>query len=545
MAGGRGSSHKKQKKRLSNENQRQRQSSTEEQILAWVDEGTSLEPFSFSAPLSANHVFMEQDSSSPCEGPSPPTQAHNTSSCLSSVDVSASRAHPEEVPAILIPVSELAVEFTAISGERNSVSPEDDFSSLNLVLRQPPPVHNVAEGANPAPSMQHALLNVNPQSHGSSPPVSDGFLGVTGPEVPKPGAGKAIISESARKYSVDKGGRLPHVQEMHQESAAVIDEIALPTRKRFGKAAARKTTDVLGVELHCHSRCSDGGLTPRELVVRAAKLGVRIIALTDHDTMSGVDEAIREGLARGIRVIAGVEISAFTTMGTGTTVPSEAPVHILGYYSGGGPLLAAREELERQLASIREGRFHRAREMLKKLEALGAPVRWQRVSEIAGPGVAPGRVHVAKALLEAGHVASLKDAFDNLLRDHGPAYARGAELPAEEAVDLIRRTGGVAVLAHPWSLKGVALPRLLRRLSAAGLFGIEVFGDKRLKTGPDYVGLAKEHGLLPLGGSDFHGLPGKAREREVGSVAVPLPVLLILITELQRVWRQSLGPTSV
>ncbi|KAL0384483.1 UNVERIFIED_CONTAM: hypothetical protein Sradi_2842600 [Sesamum radiatum] len=131
---------------------------------------------------------------------------------------------------------------------------------------------------------------------------------------------------------------------------------------------------------------------------------------------------------------------------------------------------------------IRDGRFLRAKNIVSKLNKLKLPVKWENVTKIAGKGVAPGRLHIARAMLEAGHVENLKQAFARYLYDGGPAYSTGSEPVAEETVKLIHETGGIAVLAHPWALKNPAA--IIRRLKDAGLHGIEAYrSDGKLSGG--------------------------------------------------------------
>ncbi|GAB4853220.1 hypothetical protein Ancab_017408 [Ancistrocladus abbreviatus] len=246
-----------------------------------------------------------------------------------------------------------------------------------------------------------------------------------------------------------------------------------------------RASDKVSIELHCHSICSDGFLSPRALVEKAHQNGVKVLALTDHDTMSGIPEALEVARRYGIKIIPGVEIS--TIFSLREDLASEEPVHILAYYSGCGPT------------------------------RLKMPLKWEHVTKIAGSGVAPGRLHVARALVEAGHVENLKQAFTRYLYDGGPAYSKGSEPSAEEAVQLICETGGLAVLAHPWALKN-PIP-IIKRLKEAGLHGIEVYrSDGKLAV---YSDLADAYGLVKLGGSDYHGRGGH-NESPLGSVSLPV-----------------------
>lgn len=288
----------------------------------------------------------------------------------------------------------------------------------------------------------------------------------------------------------------------------------------------RAVDNNVAFELHSHSNFSDGYFSPSKLVERAHCNGVKVLALTDHDTMSGIPEAIETARRFGLKIIPGVEISTiFSQRGS----ESGEPVHILAYYSSCGP--SKYEELENFLANIRDGRFLRAKDMILKLNKLKLPLKWEHVAKIAGKGVAPGRLHVARAMVEAGHVENLKQAFARYLYDGGPAYSTGSEPPAEVAVQLIHRTGGLAVLAHPWALKNPAA--IIRKLKDVGLHGLEVYrSDGKLVA---YSDLADTYGLLKLGGSDYHGRGGHG-ESELGSVKLPVLVLNDFLKVARPIW---------
>ena len=259
-------------------------------------------------------------------------------------------------------------------------------------------------------------------------------------------------------------------------------------------------------DLHTHSTISDGILPPAELVNQAAAAGVTYLALTDHDSTEGLEEA-REAAAQhpGLTLIPGIEVS--------TDVP-EGEAHILGYLFD-----TENAELQATFASFRDDRVGRAMQMVENLERLGVPVGWERVAEIAGDG-AIGRPHIAQAMLEAGHVPSIRDAFDRYIGNDGPAYAGRRKMAPEEAIGLIRRYGGLPVLAHPDETPG--LEEMLSSLVEAGLAGIEVYyglypPDRRQQL----QSLADNHNLLALGGSDYHG-PGRAAECPIGGSNTPL-----------------------
>ncbi len=259
-------------------------------------------------------------------------------------------------------------------------------------------------------------------------------------------------------------------------------------------------------DLHLHSTVSDGLLSPTDLVHQTAAASVRIMALTDHDATNGIAEA--EAAAQdhpGLTFIPGIELS---------TNVANGEVHILGYF-----LNVADPELQRILAGFREDRIGRTRRMLDKLAELGVPLSWERVQEIAGDG-AIGRPHVAEAMLERGYVDTIREAFDRYLGRSGPAYVERNKLLPTEAIEIIRRFGGVSALAHP--REAPDLETLLPTLTEAGLTGMEVhYGLYPDDERAHFAALADAHRLLALGGSDYHG-PGRAAECPLGGSRTPL-----------------------
>lgn len=259
------------------------------------------------------------------------------------------------------------------------------------------------------------------------------------------------------------------------------------------------------VDLHTHSTASDGVLAPAQLVALAGERGLQVLGLTDHDTTAGLAEAGPAAAARGLRLIPGLELSTQVEAGE---------AHILGYFVD-----PAYPPLVEALAQFRDAREGRAQRMVERLAEAGAPVSYARVVEIAGGG-SIGRPHVARALVEAGHVVSINGAFDRYLVRGRPGYVERHRLVPPDAVRLVRAAGGVAVLAHPHSVAD--LDALLPELLAAGLGGIECYyGDYDELQQRDLLALAARHDLVPTGGTDFHG-PGLAHQRPLGDTVVPL-----------------------
>lgn len=256
------------------------------------------------------------------------------------------------------------------------------------------------------------------------------------------------------------------------------------------------------VDLHTHSTASDGRLSPAELVEEAVRRGVTVLALTDHDTMAGVPEAAAAAARAGVQFIPGVELN--------TDAP-QGELHVLGYLLSGEEGPFAELLLRRQ-----NNRRRRAHKMVEKLRALGAPVEMEAVERLADGGVI-GRPHVGQALVEAGHVADLREAFAKYIDRHGPAYVQRDEaFTAVDAINVILAAGGVPVLAHPGRLADEAY---IGPLIEAGLQGIEChYPDHTPEQTARYVALAEAHDLVVTGGSDFH---GDGMHAPLGSVAVP------------------------
>jgi hypothetical protein len=250
---------------------------------------------------------------------------------------------------------------------------------------------------------------------------------------------------------------------------------------------------VAGIDLHAHTNRSDGTFTPTELVTLASERGLDVIAVTDHDTTDGLDEAAAAGATLGVDVVPGIELSAEYA---GTSV------HVLCYW----PDLED-PDLRAELQRLRDTRLRRGELMIEKLQALGLSISFERVREIAG-GATIVRPHVAQAMVEAGIVATEEEAFERYIADGGPAHVPKHALDPVDAVGLIRRAGGVCVLAHPgmWGDQTSVPDELIERMAAAGMAGLEVeHSDHTPERRAYYADLADRLGLVPTGGSDCHG----------------------------------------
>ncbi len=245
------------------------------------------------------------------------------------------------------------------------------------------------------------------------------------------------------------------------------------------------------VDLHLHTLASDGRLSPTELVGLAARQGLKTVAVTDHDTTDGLAEAFEAAKGfPGLRIIPGIELSA--------DIPG-SEVHVLGYFINPDDT-----ELQAELLRFRAGRVDRAKTMVEKLAQLGVRVEWERVQSFAGDG-AVGRPHIAMAMVEAGYCQEPKDAFPEYLGRNGLAYVERVKLTPAEAVGMIQRAGGAAVLAHPAYMNDMEAG--IANLSGIGLAGMEVhYAKYRDDTIRQLARLARQYELIPCGGSDYHGM---------------------------------------
>ena len=245
------------------------------------------------------------------------------------------------------------------------------------------------------------------------------------------------------------------------------------------------------VDLHLHTTASDGRLTPTQLVHLVAKQGLEVVSITDHDSTEGLGEALEAAKEYPqLTLIPGIEMSADI---------SGNEIHILAYY-----IQYKHKGLQDTLQSFRDDRIYRAKEIVERLRKMGMALQWERVQEIAGDG-AVGRPHIALAMVEKGYVAQTSEAFDKYLGRNGPAYSEREKLTPSAAIDLVQSWGGVAVLAHPSYVSD--LDNVIPGLIEAGLVGMEVYyaqysADKI----HELAQTADRYGLLPCGGSDYHGM---------------------------------------
>jgi predicted metal-dependent phosphoesterase TrpH len=248
-------------------------------------------------------------------------------------------------------------------------------------------------------------------------------------------------------------------------------------------------------DLHAHTHCSDGTLAPGALVQQAAACGVAVLAVTDHDTVAGVEAAQAEAAGRDLQLVTGVELSV-AVEGRG--------LHLLGYgFDPGHPALA------QYLSAFTERRRDRFDQMVERLSEVGVTVPKDIVRRHVAESAAPGRPHLARALVEAGHVDRSPEAFAQYLGREQPGYVPGPTQPAVDAIETLHAAGGVAVLAHPGQWTPSAALTTLRQ---HGLDGIECVCPSH----PDYLEqhyrrTCRAHDLLVTGGTDYHGSPARSR----------------------------------
>ena len=247
------------------------------------------------------------------------------------------------------------------------------------------------------------------------------------------------------------------------------------------------------VDLHTHSTASDGLYAPSELMQCAKEVGLRVIALTDHDTTDGIEEARHAAHSLNLDFIVGVEINTDIEGGE---------VHVLGYF-----IEYQRPEFQATLKILRDARERRGERMVELLNDKGIHIKWERVREIAQGSV--GRPHVAEALMEVGYVQSIGEAFDKYIGNGKLAYVPRYKLTPQDAARLIVSANGLPVIAHPLTVPGLTkLHELLPSLKAAGLVGVETYyGTYSEEDVQVLLAIAHQYDLIATGGTDFHG-PG-------------------------------------
>jgi predicted metal-dependent phosphoesterase TrpH len=270
------------------------------------------------------------------------------------------------------------------------------------------------------------------------------------------------------------------------------------------------------VDLHLHTTASDGVLTPSEIVRYAKAKGLQAIAITDHDTIEGCEEALLEGRRIGFEVIPGIEISAHHSPGS---------MHLLGFF-----LDIHHPLLNERLEYLQKARAERNPKIVAKLNQLGVEVTYEEVLKASGGGQV-GRPHFANVLLEKKYVRSFQEAFDRFLKKGAPAYVDKFRFTSKEALHFIKEAKGVAVLAHPntLGLNGYSeLEKLILQLVEEGLKGIEVYYPEHSASEvTQYKTLAERYALLLTGGTDYHGIEKSDLDIGVGRGEMKLPYSIV------------------
>jgi 3',5'-nucleoside bisphosphate phosphatase len=265
------------------------------------------------------------------------------------------------------------------------------------------------------------------------------------------------------------------------------------------------------IDLHTHSNASDGSLAPGALVAYAIQKGAAAIALTDHDTVAGLPEALQAAADCSFELVPGLEISADYTGGG---------MHILGYF-----INHTDSFFQKELERLQEARRERNPKIIRRLQELGIPITYDQVLALSGGQI--GRPHIAQAMLEIGAVKTLDEAFKHYLTKGASAYVEKFRFPPDRAIALIRQAGGIPVLAHPFTLNCTTpeeLTGLLRGLKDQGLQGLEcLYSEHTPEQTREYLALAGQLDLLVTGGSDFHGQNKEGVEMLTGYGALRIP----------------------
>jgi predicted metal-dependent phosphoesterase TrpH len=269
------------------------------------------------------------------------------------------------------------------------------------------------------------------------------------------------------------------------------------------------------IDLHAHTTASDGALEPEGLVDLARETGLAAVAVTDHDTVDGAPRALAAGKESGTEVVPGVEISAEFNPGT---------MHMLGYF-----IDPEHPALTGPLFELQDARQRRNPRIVESLNNMGFGLTMDEVEQAAGGGQV-GRPHFARVMVDKGYAADVQEVFDKYLAKGGPAYVEKFRLTPEECISMIRRAGGLPVLAHPFTLRleDGELADLVDRLKSEGLEGLEVlYSEHTPEMADKYLNLARRLELLPTGGSDYHGpsKPDVSLGRGMGDLAVPYQFL--------------------
>jgi predicted metal-dependent phosphoesterase TrpH len=278
------------------------------------------------------------------------------------------------------------------------------------------------------------------------------------------------------------------------------------------------------IDLHLHTTASDGTLTPRQLIEQLATTTLRVVAVTDHDSTNGLNEAIEAASAHPqLTVIPGIELG---------TADEESELHLLGYF-----IDPENSELQSRLEQFRVERVESARAMVERLAELKRPVSWERIVEMASGSV--GRPHIARAMVEAGHVETIAEAFDRYIGEKGVARIPRPKLHPVAALEMIHSAGGIGAIAHPRTVN--KLDNLVKQLVDAGLAGIEVYAEKYASDRRgEYLDISTRYDLVPCGGTDYHAL-GARNETTPGTNGPPPDTVSKLLAKARAIHGPNIG----
>lgn len=245
----------------------------------------------------------------------------------------------------------------------------------------------------------------------------------------------------------------------------------------------------MAVDLHVHTTASDGILSPYQVVKLASELGLKILAITDHDTIDGIEESLKASISYGIKIIPGIELSCEL---------EEEEVHILGYFINYKDL-----NLLEFLKNMQQDRHERVEKILSKLSKSGFNISTESVFELSDNSSSVGRPHIAQALVNSGYAANIQQAFEKLIGKNCPGYVPRSKLLTSEAIEIIKKACGVPVLAHPGFMPGIDK---VNKLIEQGIRGLEVYyPDHDQESINNMLDIAEKYNLIVTGGSDFHG----------------------------------------
>lgn len=271
------------------------------------------------------------------------------------------------------------------------------------------------------------------------------------------------------------------------------------------------------VELHCHSTASDGKLSPSELMALAYKNKLKLLALTDHDTTQGVEEAVERGNLLGIKVLPGIELS---------TIYNNESIHLLGYFKDES---FKDKGFQNFLQELKDYRVHRAKKIINNIDIFfNIKLNYEGVLKAANGVIA--RPHIAKAIIDAGYPYSWEYIFHNIIGKDSPAYVHNKKIQVKEGIELLRSVNALVILAHPVLIKNTPF----EEIASLGFDGIEaIYFQNTPKDTEHFINYAKSNNMLITGGSDFHGIgKGDSKHGSLGEISPDIEYINALLKKL-------------